>query len=119
MSKHNSSRPLCLRFFESCSLQIDSQDLLCRLVIDEYQDLGVPLHRMVLGLKEKAGVRIIAVGDPDQSIYGFTGAQPVLLRKLAALPDVEDIELKLNYRCADRIIAASKTLLVNPADFKS
>jgi len=89
------------------------------LVIDEYQDLGVPLHRMVLGLKEKAGVRIIAVGDPDQSIYGFTGAQPVLLRKLAALPDVEDIELKLNYRCADRIIAASKMLLVDPADFKS
>jgi hypothetical protein len=42
-----------------------------------------------------------------------------LLRKLAALPDVEDIELKLNYRCADRIIAASKTLLVDPADFKS
>jgi len=41
-------------------------------VIDEYQDLGLPLHRMVLALMNKAGVRIIAVGDPDQSIYGFT-----------------------------------------------
>ncbi len=32
------------------------------LVIDEYQDLGLPLHRMVLALMNKAGVRIIAVG---------------------------------------------------------
>jgi len=46
------------------------------IVIDEYQDLGLPLHRMVLSLMKKVGVRIIAVGDPDQSIYGFTGAKP-------------------------------------------
>ena len=45
------------------------------IVIDEYQDLGLPLHRMVLALMNKAGVRIIAVGDPDQSIYGFTGRE--------------------------------------------
>ena len=48
------------------------------IVIDEYQDLGLPLHRMVVALMNKAGVRIIAVGDPDQSIYGFTGAKPAL-----------------------------------------
>jgi ATP-dependent DNA helicase Rep len=88
------------------------------VVIDEYQDLGVPLHRMVLGLM-KIATRIVAVGDPDQSIYGFTGAKPALLRRLAGLPGVESIELKLNYRCADQIIAASKTLLENPADFQS
>lgn len=40
------------------------------LVVDEYQDLGVPLHRIVLSLCFNAGVRLIAVGDPDQSIYG-------------------------------------------------
>lgn len=89
------------------------------VVIDEYQDLGLPLHRMVLALMNKAGVRIIAVGDPDQSIYGFTGAKPSLLRTLEGLPGVETIRLKLNYRCADQIIAASKTLLPVPADFRS
>jgi superfamily I DNA/RNA helicase len=89
------------------------------LVIDEYQDLGLPLHRMVVALMRKAGVRIIAVGDPDQSIYGFTGAKPSLLKDLEKLPGVEAIRLKLNYRCADQIIAASKTLLTNPADFQS
>jgi ATP-dependent DNA helicase Rep/DNA helicase-2/ATP-dependent DNA helicase PcrA len=89
------------------------------IVIDEYQDLGLPLHRMVLALMNKAGGRIIAVGDPDQSIYGFTGAQPWLLKALAALSNVQAVRLKLNYRCADQIIAASKTLLPDPVEFKS
>ncbi|PTR16336.1 ATP-dependent DNA helicase Rep/DNA helicase-2/ATP-dependent DNA helicase PcrA [Nitrosospira sp. Nsp2] len=89
------------------------------IVIDEYQDLGLPLHRMVMALMNAAAVRIIAVGDPDQSIYGFTGAKPSLLRALGELPNVESIRLKLNYRCADQIIAASKTLLVSPAESQS
>lgn len=89
------------------------------VVIDEYQDLGLALHRMVLTLMKDAGVRVIAVGDPDQSIYGFTGANPTLLRTLAARHDVLSIRLKLNYRCANHIIAASKSLLPNPAEFES
>ena len=89
------------------------------IVIDEYQDLGLPLHRMVLALMNKAGVRIIAVGDPDQSIYGFTGAKPALLRTLQMLPNIQPIQLKLNYRCADQIIAASQNLLPEPGDFRS
>ncbi|MBD9359523.1 ATP-dependent helicase [Methylomonas fluvii] len=88
------------------------------VVIDEYQDLGLPLHRIVLALL-RAGVRIVAVGDPDQSIYGFTGAQPGLLRALAGLRQMESVALKLNYRCADRIIAASMALLPEPAEFQS
>lgn len=43
------------------------------LVVDEYQDLGHALHRIVLCLCFKASIRLVAVGDPDQSIYGFTG----------------------------------------------
>jgi superfamily I DNA/RNA helicase len=89
------------------------------IVIDEYQDLGLPLHRMVTALMNKAGVRVIAVGDPDQSIYGFTGAKPSLLRALEKFPHVEAIRLKVNYRCADRIIKASQTLLTDPGDFES
>jgi len=88
------------------------------VVIDEYQDLGLPLHRIVLALL-RAGVRIIAVGDPDQSIYGFTGAKPMLLKTLAKNSRMEAITLKLNYRCADLIIAASRALLPDPADCRS
>lgn len=89
------------------------------IVIDEYQDLGLPLHRMVLSLMLHAGVRIIAVGDPDQSIYGFTGAKPELLRALAIMPNVQAVRLHLNYRCANKIIQASRTLLDDPPEFRS
>jgi len=89
------------------------------IVVDEYQDLGLPLHRMVLALMNEAKVRVVAVGDPDQSIYGFTGANPVLLRSLGSLQEVESIRLRLNYRCAENIITASKSLLPAPDDFKS
>jgi superfamily I DNA/RNA helicase len=89
------------------------------IIIDEYQDLGLPLHKIVIALLQKSGVRIIAVGDPDQSIYGFTGANPELLRDLSKLNDVEAVNLSLNYRCGEQIILASKSLLKNPPTFKS
>jgi superfamily I DNA/RNA helicase len=50
------------------------------LAIDEYQDLGRALHRMVMGLCFSTGMRLFAVGDVDQSIYGFIGAHPELQR---------------------------------------
>jgi superfamily I DNA/RNA helicase len=81
------------------------------LAIDEYQDLGFALHRMVLGLCFSAGMRLFAVGDVDQSIYGFTGAYPELLRRLSEREDVETIRLGLNYRCGVDIVAASEYAL--------
>lgn len=81
------------------------------LVVDEYQDLGAPLHQIVLSLCMDAGVRLIAVGDPDQSIYGFTGANPELLRDLSVFPNVESVPLTLNYRCGKTIVASSMVTL--------
>ncbi|GGC12586.1 hypothetical protein GCM10011494_34270 [Novosphingobium endophyticum] len=77
------------------------------LVVDEYQDLGRALHRMVMGLCFSVGMRLFAVGDVDQSIYGFTGAHPELLQRLSDRQDVETVRLKLNYRCGSRIVTAS------------
>ena len=81
------------------------------MVVDEYQDLGAALHRMVMGLCFRMGVRLFAVGDVDQSIYGFTGANPVLLQRLADRADVETIHLRLNYRCGSTIVTASQYAL--------
>jgi DNA helicase II / ATP-dependent DNA helicase PcrA len=81
------------------------------LAVDEYQDLGVPLHELVATLCFSGGVRLLAVGDPDQSIYGFTGAKPELLRSLAARPDVQRIDLRVNYRSAAVIVQASQAAL--------
>jgi len=81
------------------------------LAVDEYQDLGRALHLMVMSLCFQTGMRLFAVGDVDQSIYGFTGAHPELLQQLAARDDVEEVRLKLNYRCGSRIVIASEYAL--------
>jgi DNA helicase-2/ATP-dependent DNA helicase PcrA len=46
------------------------------LFVDEYQDLGHALHELVLLLCFEGGIRLFAVGDADQSIYAFNGANP-------------------------------------------
>ena len=56
------------------------------LFVDEYQDLGHALHELVLLLCCGGGIRLFAVGDADQSIYGFTGANPELLESLTNPP---------------------------------
>lgn len=89
------------------------------LVIDEYQDLGHALHAIVGHLCFPMGMRLLAVGDPDQSIYGFTGADPSLLGALARRDDVETVKLRLNYRCGSKIIHASEAALHEERDFKS
>jgi len=81
------------------------------IVIDEYQDLGAPLHRIVMNLCFRGGCRLFAVGDPDQSIYGFAGAQPDLLRRLSDSPRVERVVLPFNYRSGSTIVAASEIAL--------
>ena len=81
------------------------------VMVDEYQDLGVPLHRIVANLCFRAGSRLFAVGDPDQSIYGFTGARPELLHELADSPRVESIRLPFNYRSGPTIVRASEIAL--------
>lgn len=81
------------------------------LVVDEYQDLGVPLHRIVTRLAFEGGVRLFAVGDADQSVYGFTGSDGDLLLGLAERDDVQKVRLELNYRSGGRIIQASEYVL--------
>jgi len=83
------------------------------LAVDEYQDLGLPLHRLVmtLCLGEAPNSRLLAVGDTDQSIYGFTGAHPELLSQLAEDERVEGVRLRLNYRSRSEIVSASEHAL--------
>lgn len=87
------------------------------LIVDEYQDLGRALHGMVMGLCFSTGMRLFAVGDADQSIYGFTGANPELLKHLSERKDVETVRLRLNYRCGSRIVSASNYALGEVRDY--
>ncbi len=81
------------------------------LVVDEYQDLGYPLHLIIETLMRTTCIEVFAVGDPDQSIYGFTGADPKYLRSLAKESNVHCISLDMNYRCSQQIIDGSQVAL--------
>jgi DNA helicase-2/ATP-dependent DNA helicase PcrA len=59
------------------------------------------------------------VGDPDQSIYGFTGSDPELFNQLSNRPDVERVPLKLNYRSGHDIVSASQLALGAPRGYEA
>lgn len=83
------------------------------LLIDEYQDLGKALHEMVLELFFNAEVKIYAVGDTNQSIYGFNGGYPDFLKELTIFSDdIKPIYLEANYRSSQHIITASLEALM-------
>ena len=81
------------------------------LVVDEYQDLGYPLHLIVRQLMADTSIEVLAVGDPDQSIYSFAGADPAYLRELADESGVHRVDLDMNYRSAQLLIDGSELVL--------
>lgn len=89
------------------------------LIVDEYQDMVPALDRLVRTLCFHEGMRLFAVGDPDQSIFGFQDASPELLIELAERPDVEPIQLRLNYRSGQQIIRAAESALGQRRDYRS
>lgn len=89
-------------------------------VVDEYQDLGYPLFRIVTELIKDTPIKLFVIGDPDQSIYNFAGTDPKYLIELANRPDMQPIfKLEENYRTASEIIAISKTILEPFCNYKS
>jgi len=89
------------------------------LLIDEYQDLGKPLHEIVLTLILQTKIKIFAVGDPDQSIYGFQGAVPAYLEELSSFNKINKIVLLQNYRSNQEIINASEIVLEQNRGYKA
>ncbi len=87
------------------------------IVIDEYQDLGKPLHEIILSLFTQTDIKIFAVGDADQSIYSFAGAVPDYLMELYNRDDTISVELKNNYRSNQDIIDGSETVLNISRDY--
>ncbi|WP_083909246.1 ATP-dependent helicase [Desulfovibrio oxyclinae] len=90
------------------------------ILIDEYQDLGHPLHHLVITLLNQTEIKIFGVGDPDQSIYDFQGADPTYFNIFSSNELVKPVSLSLNYRCGQKIInAASCALPTENAEIQS
>ncbi|HEV7806503.1 MAG TPA: ATP-dependent helicase [Solirubrobacteraceae bacterium] len=85
------------------------------IAVDEYQDLGGPLHQIVRQLRT-AGAKIFAVGDPDQTLYEFNGADPRYLQDLVDDSGFRCVRLRFNYRAGAQLIAASQATLALTED---
>ncbi|MEM8922249.1 MAG: ATP-dependent DNA helicase UvrD2 [Actinomycetota bacterium] len=80
------------------------------LYVDEFQDVN-PLQAALLALWRGDRDDLFVVGDPNQAIYGWNGADPDLLDNFAARePTATVIELQENYRSTPQILAVASTL---------
>jgi ATP-dependent DNA helicase Rep len=83
------------------------------LLVDEYQDTNTGQYQLVRALTGPRGA-LTAVGDDDQSIYAWRGAQPENLGLLQQdFPHLKVIKLEQNYRSTGRILKAANHLIAN------
>jgi DNA helicase II / ATP-dependent DNA helicase PcrA len=81
------------------------------LLVDEFQDL-TPAHVLLLRLLAAPGLDVFGVGDDDQVIYGYVGADPGFLIDFEQLfPGAGSHPLEINYRCPIAVVDAARTLL--------
>jgi DNA helicase-2/ATP-dependent DNA helicase PcrA len=83
------------------------------VLVDEYQDTNPVQNELVVLLGEESR-NVCAVGDSDQSIYNFRGADiRNILEFERAFPDATVIVLDQNYRSTQTILDAANAVIVN------
>ena len=89
------------------------QNRVRHLLVDEYQDTNAAQYRLVQLLVGKT-TPFTAVGDDDQSIYAWRGANPENLNRLQEdFPRLKVIKLEQNYRSAGSILKSANQLIAN------
>jgi len=83
------------------------------LLVDEYQDTNTCQYELVKLLCGRFGLFTV-VGDDDQSIYSWRGAQPENLALLQQdYPNLKVVKLEQNYRSYGRILKAANQVIAN------
>jgi DNA helicase-2/ATP-dependent DNA helicase PcrA len=74
------------------------------VIVDEAQDTNPTRRAMARGLLAPGG-RLVAVGDPHQAIFGFTGADNDSLEQIAREHKCCELPLTVTYRCPRAVVA--------------
>ena len=85
------------------------------IMVDEYQDSNVAqylLLQQLAGVEESSGTYVCVVGDDDQSIYRFRGAEVQnILNFQNQFPGTDVIRLEMNYRSTSEILACADSVV--------
>jgi DNA helicase-2/ATP-dependent DNA helicase PcrA len=83
------------------------------ILVDEFQDTNAIQYAWLRLLAGDSGL-VFAVGDDDQSIYGWRGARIEHIQQLPRdFPEVRTVRLEQNYRSSGNILAAANALIAN------
>lgn len=80
------------------------------IMVDECQDMNKAERELILKCF-KMGTRMISVGDENQTIYSFSGADPDSFNALKSLPNTQSLPLSISYRCGKNIVDFAKKLV--------
>jgi superfamily I DNA/RNA helicase len=132
-SKHSTELPddipiyemiaTAMKMSESASRGIDFDDMIwmpnklnlnCKkydvIIVDETQDLNTGQVELIMKSLKKGG-RVIAVGDPYQSLYGFRGADTKAMPKLIKRLNAKVMPLSISYRCPKSHVRLAQTIV--------
>jgi DNA helicase-2/ATP-dependent DNA helicase PcrA len=103
-------------FRDNDALRTHYQQRWRHLLIDEFQDTNALQYAWIRLLAGKTG-KVFAVGDDDQSIYGWRGAKVENMRTfLRDFPDAKTLRLEQNYRSTATILEAANAVIAqNPS----
>ncbi len=101
-----------VRLFEACPDVLQAvQERFRWISVDEYQDVNLAQVRL-LRLLSGAGANVCAIGDPDQAIYGFRGAdRRYFLEFQQDYPGARLLSLNENYRSTQLILDAAMQVI--------
>lgn len=87
------------------------------IFVDESQDTN-PVRRAIVRMALQPGGRVIAVGDPRQAIYGFTGASHDAMDQIKQDFNCVELPLTVSYRCGRKIVEAARHYVdyIEPAE---
>ncbi|MBD5520589.1 MAG: ATP-dependent helicase [Lachnospiraceae bacterium] len=99
---------LCLRLFEEKTEILKTwQERYEYIMIDEFQDINPMQYQIMKNIAGKYG-NLFIVGDDDQSIYGFRGAKPDIMKQfMEDYKEAEQLLLNINYRCHEDVVKKS------------
>ena len=80
------------------------------VLVDELHDVNPVQARLVEAIAGDGG-NLVAVADPDQSIYSWRGADPGVVDRFAAAPGARVFPLQTNYRSSPEVVALAQATL--------